>query len=425
MKFLWAILIAFWMCVPAEAQTCSQNETRGRVSGNGKVRVYTPSNTTVSNFDQQLANILAEGTWRQFGPRTDAKFTVVCDVPPPTTPSPPPPPPPPPPALVIACPSNTMAQAPDANGVPVIFPAPTTSGGVPPIQLSTSPMSGALFSIGTTTVMGSARDTAGSLATCTFTVTVAAPVPPPTTPPPPSNVPLIFSSNFQAALGCNNTALTDGGLWNDGWGGSNACTADIAEVVNEPEGRMKVKFRPHLSGGVPVADSNGPDYRVQRSFGSNLPSVYVRFEQAHSTNWVWDSADHKLAILGSGTPFSQDVYFNVRGNGRGPCGRPVIYVVHQDTMFSDASVQICAGQKNVYELKIVSGQRIEAKVNGRLLTLTREAGTATTPTASNTGIGYIKLDTTYNRYSYPSSLGLTMFTWYGRVAVSTQGWIGQ
>ena len=43
---------------------------------------------------------------------------------------------------------------------------------------------------------------------------------------------------------------------------------------------------------------------------------------------------------------------------------------------------------------------------------------------TGSGLGYIKLDTTYNAYSYPSSRGLYMNTWYDSVAVSTTGWLG-
>ena len=120
------------------------------------------------------------------------------------------------------------------------------------------------------------------------------------------------------------------------------------------------------------------------------------------------------------------MYFNVRGNGNGPSGRPVIYVTRLDTMFSDRSVDIRPGVKYRFEIHIQNGQRVEAKVNGRLLNLTPEAGSGASPIAANAGTGMIKLDTTYNAYSYIESVGgaLPARTWYDRVQISTQGWIG-
>jgi hypothetical protein len=86
------------------------------------------------------------------------------------------------------------------------------------------------------------------------------------------------------------------------------------------------------------------------------------------------------------------------------------------------------GVWHLCEIRIVSGPNgsVQAKLDGRLLNLTAEAGRGGSISNLNTGanVSYIKLDTTYNQYSYPSSLGLTMQTWFDSVAVSTQGWIG-
>ena len=89
--------------------------------------------------------------------------------------------------------------------------------------------------------------------------------------------------------------------------------------------------------------------------------------------------------------------------------------------------QMCAAQKIAFGV-IVSGTngRVEVRVNGQQLNLTTEAGKQANANNLRTGsgVGYLKLDTTYNIYSYPTSLGITMNAWYDAVALSTSGWIG-
>ncbi|MEQ1877011.1 MAG: hypothetical protein ABL958_10225, partial [Bdellovibrionia bacterium] len=138
---------------------------------------------------------------------------------------------------------------------------------------------------------------------------------------------------------------------------------------------------------------------------------------------------HKVAIFGGSNYNGQNVYYNVRGNGNGGPGRVAIAVTATDVVFSDFNgPTMTPGVWHLCEIHIVAGVngRVEAKLDGRLLNLTFEAGNPAVPTNVNTGadIGYIKLDTTYNAYSYPSSLGLSMKTYFDTVAVGTGGWIG-
>jgi lysophospholipase L1-like esterase len=61
--------------------------------------------------------------------------------------------------------------------VPVNFTPPTASGGVPPLQVTCTRDPGSLFSVGTTTVQCTARDTAAQSTSCIFDVTVIAATP--------------------------------------------------------------------------------------------------------------------------------------------------------------------------------------------------------------------------------------------------------
>lgn len=99
---------------------------------------------------------------------------------------------PPPPMLKITCPSNVMvASAPGGAPVAVTFSA-TTSGGVPPVDLTYAPASGTLFPIATTPVTASAKSSDGQTASCNFTVTVTY------TPPPVPVNELVLNGTFES-----------------------------------------------------------------------------------------------------------------------------------------------------------------------------------------------------------------------------------
>jgi hypothetical protein len=80
---------------------------------------------------------------------------------------------PPPPPLTVQC-SGNLNVCNDAGqcGARVTFPAATASGGTAPVVVSSDPPSGALFTVGTTMVTCTARDARGTVATCSFSVTV-------------------------------------------------------------------------------------------------------------------------------------------------------------------------------------------------------------------------------------------------------------
>lgn len=73
---------------------------------------------------------------------------------------------------VINCPANiTVANDSGVCGAVVHF-TPTATDNCPGVVITSSPESGSLFPVGTTTVTSTATDASGNKSTCTFTVTV-------------------------------------------------------------------------------------------------------------------------------------------------------------------------------------------------------------------------------------------------------------
>jgi lysophospholipase L1-like esterase len=92
--------------------------------------------------------------------------------PPVSTPTPTPTPPPVTvPPLTISCPADIALTAP-ASPANVTFAAPTTTGGVPPAQVTCTRQSGSPFTAGASTVLCTAIDAASTSASCQFSVTV-------------------------------------------------------------------------------------------------------------------------------------------------------------------------------------------------------------------------------------------------------------
>jgi lysophospholipase L1-like esterase len=84
-------------------------------------------------------------------------------------------PPAPTPTLTLTCPATITTESTTGQAVPVAYTTPSAQGGTPPSTVSCSPLSGALFPVGNTTVSCAASDTAGQTASCGFTVTVRPP----------------------------------------------------------------------------------------------------------------------------------------------------------------------------------------------------------------------------------------------------------
>src|SRR5688572_11481584 len=72
----------------------------------------------------------------------------------------------------IACPADVTLREVITTAQEVSYPAPTTTGGAAPVNVTCAPPSGTSFSLGATTVMCAARDAQAREATCSFRVNV-------------------------------------------------------------------------------------------------------------------------------------------------------------------------------------------------------------------------------------------------------------
>ena len=79
--------------------------------------------------------------------------------------------------LTIQCPASLALTSQNGGPVAVTFSAPTTLGGVAPVQVSCSATSGSMFPVGTTNVQCTATDARPVTQSCSFVVSVAPPPP--------------------------------------------------------------------------------------------------------------------------------------------------------------------------------------------------------------------------------------------------------
>jgi hypothetical protein len=76
-------------------------------------------------------------------------------------------------APAISCPAPLVVSAsPGACSAPVTFTPTATDACSPPVTIVSTPASGSIFAVGTTTVTSTATDAAGNAASCPVTVTV-------------------------------------------------------------------------------------------------------------------------------------------------------------------------------------------------------------------------------------------------------------
>ncbi|GMU08940.1 HYR domain-containing protein [Corallococcus caeni] len=89
-------------------------------------------------------------------------------------------------APALTCPSDVVAEAQDASGASVAFPAPVATDAVTAApRVTSSRTSGSLFPLGATEVSVTATDEAGNAESCAFTLTIQDTTPPTLECPPP------------------------------------------------------------------------------------------------------------------------------------------------------------------------------------------------------------------------------------------------
>ena len=165
---------------------------------------------------------------------------------------------------------------------------------------------------------------------------------------------VIFQDGWDGGVGtgCTETNITDNRAWNE-FGPSNTCTAILPSPRSSP---MRGSKGPRRCAST----SHRMARQTGRTSGSSAPGAptttrsIARWYIKYSDNWVFASADHKVAIFGVGNQGSQDIYYNIRGNGGGgPSGRVVIGVSPVDTVYSDPSVEVTPGVWHLCEIHIV------------------------------------------------------------------------
>lgn len=76
---------------------------------------------------------------------------------------------------ILVCPANLTVQSVDGNASPVIYELPTVIASEPPLRITCTPASGAIFVLGNSTVTCSVTDAALRTDSCAFTVTLTPP----------------------------------------------------------------------------------------------------------------------------------------------------------------------------------------------------------------------------------------------------------
>lgn len=240
----------------------------------------------------------------------------------------------------------------------------------------------------------------------------------------------IFTSGWENAPGtsCDVTNITDDGAWDD-FGPSGTCSASpaIALLSTSEVNSGSRSLRVHFKDGD---GANGPDFRIVHDFGATYPELYYRWMQKWDSNWRWSPGnDHKMLITGP-PPEQQVIYFNLRGHTGGASAYPAIHIITPDTVVSDQSVVVSPGEWVRFEMGIRwgSGGWVRARINGNACTLTTEAGNEVDPENTNPGSngGFVKLDTTYNNFTYfeANVSGNAANCYYDDVLVDDADWPG-
>lgn len=158
-------------------------------------------------------------------------------------------------SLSISCPGNVAATSRDGRPTEVTYTSPTTSGGTPPVSATCTPASGSTFPLGSTTVSCTATDQRQRTASCSFTVTVAAP-------------PFLAYTKFLAF----GDSITEG---QDGTRSTGSTSLYEPRVIVPYErsypGRLQESLRERYIAQLPVVDNRGRGGETTRGGRERLP----------------------------------------------------------------------------------------------------------------------------------------------------------
>jgi HYR domain/Secretion system C-terminal sorting domain len=178
-------------------------------------------------------------------------------------------------APVITCPANITVTTPVGSCTAVVnFSVTATDNCNGPVTIVSSPASGSVFSIGTTTVTSTATDACGNSSTCTFTVTVLDAQLPVITAQP-ANRTVCTGSNATFSVTAATSPSAGGPIayqwqqWNgSAWTNISGATASTYTVNNTTVSMNTNSFRVILTGLCTVVTSNHATLYV-----NSLPSI--------------------------------------------------------------------------------------------------------------------------------------------------------
>jgi hypothetical protein len=199
--------------------------------------------------------------------------------------------------LTLTCPMPVTATSTDGFPVPVTYPTPSVSGGVPPVQVVTVPASGSEFPVGTTYVDATARDRLETTVNCSFPITVLHDPPAPPVEPPPGSLSLLTAAD-----------LTFQGMWRFADGDPGAHWAEGPMAIRYVGGQRRWLLRASVIGGsgheireytAPATYGATRDTAPEMTFVRGWSSVFNITENFDPNGWVvggiwWDEAQQVL-----------------------------------------------------------------------------------------------------------------------------------
>jgi hypothetical protein len=243
----------------------------------------------------------------------------------------------------------------------------------------------------------------------------------------------LFSTGWDNApsTGCSFNNLTDNTVFANDYGPASSCSAPaIAEVVTAEFVSAPNSLRINMLSGF---GTNGPDFRIgPYPFPPSVGPVYIRWREKFSSNYYFNTADHKMVIWGDAIT-AQDYYYQLRGNPGNTTARITVHYISGGGLFEVLSGPGSAVSRNVwhtFEARIVYGVNgsLQLRYDGSPVTLTQiGASGINLANFNNSGhlFQYAKLDTTYNGYDNPAVQAATPFyLWYDDFGAGTSDWLG-
>ncbi len=203
----------------------------------------------------------------------------------------------------VSCPPNQNVAGNPCNTV-VTYAAPSASDNCAIASVSSSPPSGSVFSLGTTTVVGVATDVNGNTASCTFTVTVR------DVTPPSISCPANISVSASPGL-CTGVATFTSPSGTDACSGTTvAQVGGLGSGATYPTGVTTNTFRATDGAGnsstcsftVTVVDNQAPTINCPANINVNAGSGLCAVTVSYANPTIGDNCPGATLSLVSGAP---------------------------------------------------------------------------------------------------------------------------